>query len=299
MDLLDIDLINWTNYFKGNYKKGVVRLRAILDEPFLYERFKVDLAAMNSIITCHDRNSAAMMKQIYDTGLGEDLIASYAIVAGYETVENLINAAHSVVCANIMNMSDSLAAAVAANETAITAISKNKVAAEAVLSSEVAIVAIAASEIAKPIFAESLAIFSEDASAIKKIMSNTYLVDIINSNATTVSSFATSSFLSSVVASEALSDDVSKTMIFSTDIAHYIVEFYAYDSLTSDSGGSGTGYYSINGGSETSFSVKGTGTTTTTKAIKQFAFNLTYRSSISGSYPSECQQLFRYQTFNV
>ena len=109
MDQSSIDLINWTNYFKGNYRKGAARLRGILDEPALYARFKADLAAMSSVIAPYDKSTVGMMQQVYDTGLGDDLAAAYAVAAGYGGVGNMIQTAPTSVLLNVSLMSDALA----------------------------------------------------------------------------------------------------------------------------------------------------------------------------------------------
>ena len=115
MDQLSIDLINWTNYFKGNQRKGVVRLRAILDEPTLYAKFKVDVAAMNAVIANFDKSSIDMMQQVYDSGLGDDLAEAYAAASGYASVDDLTSNGPTFVRLNVSMMSDSLADAIYAD----------------------------------------------------------------------------------------------------------------------------------------------------------------------------------------
>ncbi|MBQ9955830.1 MAG: hypothetical protein IJO87_10495 [Eggerthellaceae bacterium] len=89
MDLQSIDLINWTNYFKSNYKKGANRLETILDTPTLYNSMKQDLLPLTVLLSGIDGQSGYVAKAIQDRGKADELVEAYATLV-YGSMDNFL-----------------------------------------------------------------------------------------------------------------------------------------------------------------------------------------------------------------
>lgn len=78
MDQQNDDLMRWTNYFKGNYRKGVNRLEVILDTPTLYSAMKQDFLPLTVLLSGIDGQSGYLAKAIQDRSVASELIEAYA-----------------------------------------------------------------------------------------------------------------------------------------------------------------------------------------------------------------------------
>lgn len=146
MESSSINLINWTNYLKGNYAKGVERLRMMLGEPNLYSRLLADFEALCVVCAMQDRSSADMCAAVKGSGKGDEVAEAYAGLAGYDGLAALAASAEAGVLVNMLSMSEAAAAAIFADSSAEGRIASDEEALLAIAGSAPALSASAGSD---------------------------------------------------------------------------------------------------------------------------------------------------------
>ena len=190
-----LDFINYANALKGNYRKGVHKMEAIMESPTHAKEFASNLGGVSVVLSVpigkEDRNSAQLLDLLLNSDVADDAVytwlgqfyefSSWDDLLGDESRCNEImndplksravsgsGVAVGKMVATIAGLSCSAYAdmsAVAASSTAMTAVINNSVALTAVVSSSTAMTAVAASSTAMA------AIFRSDA-ALQAIAKN-------------------------------------------------------------------------------------------------------------------------------
>ena len=196
-------------------------------------------------------------------------------------VAGLNSASHSAYVQGIVNKSYiGNWTTLAGNSDYMTAIATNNTATSAVVASNVSMNAIAASKTSlKLMYDNSVGLTGMQGSAIAK--------NALNSSPNA----------SAEKACTEQSSSVSNVTLLSSGY-HLVTRLYAYDSYASDAGGSGTGTINF-GNTSGSYTVTGTGGSTSNVSILMPCKSVVYSSSVSGKYTGECKQVVYYKTINV
>ena len=180
-----LDFINYANALKGNYRKGVHKMEAIMASPTHAKEFASNLGGVSVVLSVpigkEDRNSAQLLDLLLNSDVADDAVytwlgqfyefSSWDDLLGDESRCNEImndplksravsgsGVAVGKMGATIAGLSCSAYAdmsAVAASSTAMTAVINNSVALTAVVSSSTAMAAVAASSTAMTAVAAS------------------------------------------------------------------------------------------------------------------------------------------------
>ena len=180
-----LDFINYANALKGNYRKGVHKMEAIMASPTHAKEFASNLGGVSVVLSVpigkEDRNSAQLLDLLLNSDVADDAVytwlgqfyefSSWDDLLGDESRCNEImndplksravsgsGVAVGKMVATIAGLSCSAYAdmtAVAASSTAMTAVINNSVALNAVVTSSTAMAAIEKSQTAKGAIAAS------------------------------------------------------------------------------------------------------------------------------------------------
>ncbi len=121
MDQQNEDLMKWTSYFKGNYRKGVNKLEVILDTPTLYSAMKQDFLPLTVLLSGIDGQSGYLAKAIQDRGLANELVEAYATLVHGGMSEFLAIEAEKLALMSASYLSADAMEAVLASEAAVSA----------------------------------------------------------------------------------------------------------------------------------------------------------------------------------
>ena len=184
MDQQSIDIINWTNWYRSNYRKGARRLRMVLDDGTLYATLASSFEALSAVLGVFDKGSCAMMEQVRSSGKGDDLAVAYAGAAGHADLEALLSSASAGVLANLGLMSDALFAAVFDDADR----------AASVCSDEYVIGRLMESEFAMGLLAESSSAMSAiaDTERIRDVVRSKSMMSMLASSSTAMTAMASS-----------------------------------------------------------------------------------------------------------
>ena len=173
-----LDFINYANALKGNYRKGVHKMEAIMESPTHAKEFASNLGGVSVVLSVpigkEDRNSAQLLDlllnsdvaddavytwlgQFYEFSSWDDLLGdesrcneimndplkSRAVSGSGVAVGKMVATLAGLSCSAYDDMS-----AVAASSTAMTAVINNATALNAVVSSQTAMAAVASSQTA-------------------------------------------------------------------------------------------------------------------------------------------------------
>ena len=173
-----LDFINYANALKGNYRKGVHKMEAIMESPTHAKEFASNLGGVSVVLSVpigkEDRNSAQLLDlllnsdvaddavytwlgQFYEFSSWDDLLGdesrcneimndplkSRAVSGSGVAVGKMVATLAGLSCSAYDDMS-----AVAASSTAMTAVINNATALNAVVSSQTAMTAVASSQTA-------------------------------------------------------------------------------------------------------------------------------------------------------
>ncbi len=180
-----LDFINYANALKGNYRKGVHKMEAIMASPTHAKEFASNLGGVSVVLSVpigkEDRNSAQLLDLLLNSDVADDAVytwlgqfyefSSWDDLLGDESRCNEImndplksravsgsGVAVGKMVATIAGLSCSAyddMSAVAASSTAMTAVINNSTALNAVVSSSTAMAAIASSQTAMAAIASS------------------------------------------------------------------------------------------------------------------------------------------------
>lgn len=168
----------------------------------------------------------------------------------------------------------------AANSGYMTTIATNNTATSAVVASNVSMNAIAASKV-----------------ALKAMYDNNIGLAGMQGSTTAKNALNASPNASAEKACTEQSGSVTNVTLLSKGY-HLVTRLYAYDSYSSDSGGTGTGTINF-GNTSKSYTVTGSSSSTSNVSILMPCKSAVYSSSVSGKYTGECRQVLYYKTISV
>ena len=215
-----LDFINYANALKGNYRKGVHKMEAIMASPTHAKEFASNLGGVSVVLSVpigkEDRNSAQLLDLLLNSDVADDAVytwlgqfyefSSWDDLLGDESRCNEImndplksravsgsGVAVGKMVATIAGLSCSAYAdmsAVAASSTAMTAIAASSTAMAAVINNSVALNAVVTSSTAMTAIAAS-------STAMTAIASAASALNAVLKNGTARTKFAGSSYLQS------------------------------------------------------------------------------------------------------
>ncbi len=231
-----LDFLNYTTAFKGNYRKGVHKLRAILSNKTHAEEFarnKGGVAVVLGVpVDAPDKNSDALLALLMDSSVAElavetlltfffefdtydTLLASRAVCqkivdtpllwrsasASKVTMGKIVATLAGLSCADYADMG-----AVAASSTAMAAVTANSAARAAMLASNTAMAAVAANSNAMTAVAANSALMAAviaSAPAIAAVTASNTAMTAVAANSTAMAAVAASSNAMAAVAASA------------------------------------------------------------------------------------------------
>ena len=218
-----LDFINYANALKGNYRKGVHKMEAIMASPTHAKEFASNLGGVSVVLSVpigkEDRNSAQLLDLLLNSDVADDAVytwlgqfyefSSWDDLLGDESRCNEImndplksravsgsGVAVGKMVATIAGLSCSAYAdmsAVAASSTAMTAVINNSAALTAVVSSSTAMTAVAASSTAMAAVAASstaMTAVAGNATAIRAVAASAVAKTAMIANNDTLQSVA-------------------------------------------------------------------------------------------------------------
>ena len=201
-----LDFINYANALKGNYRKGVHKMEAIMASPTHAKEFASNLGGVSVVLSVpigkEDRNSAQLLDLLLNSDVADDAVytwlgqfyefSSWDDLLGDESRCNEImndplksravsgsGVAVGKMVATIAGLSCSAYAdmtAVAASSTAMTAVINNSVALNAVVTSSTAMAAIFRSDAALQAIAKSATAQAAVSNASSSVMAKTVAI---------------------------------------------------------------------------------------------------------------------------
>lgn len=98
------DYISWSQFLKGNYRKGIKRLESILNNPLQATDFIEDKAALAVIFGNHDKQTVGLLDVVANSRYA-DVMAKNFIATVASTDENFIGAATDQMINNVCSVS--------------------------------------------------------------------------------------------------------------------------------------------------------------------------------------------------
>lgn len=144
----NMDFINWSNFYKGSYRKGLERFETALDTPSLYAAMKQDPIALAVLLSKADHQSADIITAIQARGKGDEILEAYISNIYGSTDAFLALGAEIIAAMPVSYLSDEATAAILADSAAIDAMVGSWKALGAAMASDIARDAIAASSTA-------------------------------------------------------------------------------------------------------------------------------------------------------
>ena len=73
----NVDFINWSNFYKGSFRKGMDRFATALDTPSLYAALKSDPIALSVMLSTADHQSADVITALQARGKATEIAETY------------------------------------------------------------------------------------------------------------------------------------------------------------------------------------------------------------------------------
>lgn len=144
----NIDFINWSNFYKGTYRKGLDRFETALDTPSLYTALKQDPIALAVLLSKADHQSADIVSALQVREKTDEIFEAY-IASVHGSMDDFLALGAEIIAAMpVSYLSNEATAAILADSAAIDVMVGNWKALGAAMASDIARDAIAANSTA-------------------------------------------------------------------------------------------------------------------------------------------------------